>query len=295
VLFIIGITAFINSGCSNHLRNIDIVTQDNERKIISLKYDLKFTPETIKDSTYHVEINKFESAEVKNFNTRTVRSISTPYKFWRELYEVPCGVLLLPVSIGSHLLCICTLGIFPYDIPYSVTCTTFTGLNPFLNWESDSRNKEELVSLERKLISQKIEHSKTPIAKQNIIVKSGTRTKVYRTDDFGTFELNFLSTDDKISFFPKSRKITFILANNEKTVLKNMILTRDYLSKLIWSRSKINAYKYKPTGKKLFETVVYLENNGFKALAYQLEENELLRYKNNKFFHKEFNSAASIK
>ena len=47
-----------------------------------------------------------------------------------------------------------------------------------------------------------------------------------------------------------------------------------------------------PTGKNLFDTVIYLEKNGFELLAYTLEESELARKAGDKKFQSDFKSAA---
>ena len=286
-----GCTIFF-SGCANHLRNIDIVSQENDRRILNTKYELKLSPETIKDTSYHVEIQKFESAEIKRYEVRTVKTIATPYQWWREFYEIPAGIGLLPVSLGSHLLFIFTFGVLPYDIPKSINELSFTGMNPALNWENEARSEEKLVSLDRKMLSHTSENIKIPLARQDIVVRSGNQSKVFSTDDFGGFDLNFLALKDETMIFPTSRKVSFTLASDEKNELKRLILTRAYLSKLLWARTRINAYKMNPTGKNLFRTVVYLENNGFELLAYNLEESELARKAKDKKFQADFKSGA---
>ena len=288
-----GSALFFNGGCANHLRNIDIVSQENDRKVLNTKYELKLSPETIKDSSYHVEIQKLESAEVKKYEVRTVKTIATPYQWWREFYEVPAGIGLLPVSLGSHLLFLCSFGILPYDVPKTINELSFAGMNPALNWENEARNEETLVSLDRKMLSHTTENVKTPLAKKNIIVRSGNQSKIYSTDDFGGFDLNFLALQEKDTFFPSARKVSFVLESDENNELKRLILTRDYLSKLLWAKTKINAYKMNPTGKNLFDTVIYLEKNGFELLAYTLEESELNRKANDKKFQADFKSAAA--
>ena len=290
---VMGSALFFNGGCANHLRNIDIVSQENDRTVLNTKYELKLSPETIKDSSYHVEIQKLESAEIKKYEVRTVKNIATPYQWWREFYEVPAGIGLLPVSLGSHLLFLCSIGILPYDVPRTINELSFAGMNPALNWENEARNEETLVSLDRKMLSHTTENVKTPLAKQNIIVRSGNLSKVYSTDDFGGFDLNFLALQEKDTFFPATRKVSFVLESDGNNELKRLILTRDYLSKLLWARTKINAYKMNPTGKNLFDTVIYLEKNGFELLAYTLEESELNRKANDKKFQADFKSAAA--
>ena len=50
-----------------------------------------------------------------------------------------------------------------------------------------------------------------------------------------------------------------------------------------------------PSGKNLYDTVIYLEKNGFELLAYTLEESELNRKAKDKKFQQDFKSASSQK
>ena len=289
---VLGVLLFGMGGCANHLRDVDNVSQEDDKKVLSAKYELKLTPETIRESSYHVEIQKLESVEVKKFQVRTIKSIVTPYQGWRELYEVPAGIGLLPVSIGSHLLFICSFGILPYDIPKSITDLSFAGMNPALNWESEERSEEHLVSLDRKMLSDTTENLKTPFAQQAILVRSGKESRKYITDDFGGFDLHFLALTSADTFFPSARKVSFVAEAHSEKELKHIILTRDYLARLLWARAKIDAYRMSPTGKELFDTVIYLEKNGFEQLAYSLEESELNRMRDDRKFQDDFKSAA---
>ena len=288
-----GILPLIIAGCANHISDMETTSQEEDKKILNVKYDLKLTPETIRDASYHVEIEKQESVEVQKFQVNSVKSIVTPYQGWRELYEVPAGIGLLPVSIGSHLLFICTFGILPYDVPKSITNLSFTGMNPALNWENPERSEENLVSLERKMLSDVTENIKTPLAQQEILVRSEKDNRKYTTDDFGGFELNFLAVNEKETFFPNARKISFVLQGTPDKELKHVILTRDFLARLLKAQARINAYREKPSGKDLFDTVIYLETNGFEQLAYSLEESELARTANDSKFQADFKAAAA--
>lgn len=292
LLAVFGILPLVLAGCANHLRDTESVSQEDDKKTLSVKYDLKLTPETIRDASYHVEIEKQESVEVKKFQVNTVKSIVTPYQGWREFYEVPAGIGLLPVSIGSHLLFICTFGILPYDVPKNITNLSFTGMNPALNWENEDRSEENLVSAERKMLSDVTENIRTPLAQQDISVRSEKDNRMFTTDEFGGFDLNFLALNEKDTFYPNARKITFVLEGSPEKELKHVILTRDFLSRLSKAKDRINAYRANPSGKDLFDTVIYLEQNGFEQLGYSLEESELARTANDSRFQEEFKAAA---
>ena len=292
LLAVFGILPLILVGCANHLRDTESVSQEDDKKILNVKYDLKLTPETIRDASYHVEIEKQESVEVKKFQVNTVKSIVTPYQGWREFYEVPAGIGLLPVSICSHLLFICTFGILPYDVPKNITNLSFTGMNPALNWENEERSEENLVSAERKMLSDITENIRTPLAQQEIVVRSEKDSRKYTTDDFGGFDLNFLALNEKDTFYPNARKISFVLEDPSEKELKHIILTRDFLARLLKAKARINAYRTNPSGKDLFDTGIYLEKNGFEQLGYSLEESELARTVNDSKFQEDFKAAA---
>ena len=94
----------------------------------------------------------------------------------------------------------------------------------------------------------------------------------------------FSASMKKNTFFPEARKLSFALESGKE--LKHVILTRDFLAKLMWARIRINSYKMKPSGKLLFDTVIFLEKNGFEQLGYMLEESELKQYAETKSFRK---------
>ena len=282
----------LGGGCANHLRDLDTMSQEDDKRVLNVKYELKLSPETIRETSYHVEIQKLESVDIKKFQVRTVKSVVTPYQGWRELYEVPAGIGLLPVAIGSHFLFICSFGILPYDIPKSLTASSFTGMNPALNWESEERSEENLVLLDRKMLSHTTENIRTPLAQQEISVRAGKQSRKFRTDDFGGFDLHFLALNPADAFFPTARKISFVAETAPGRELRHIILTRDFLARLLWARAKIDAYRINASGKELFDTVIYLEKNGFEQLAYALEESELKKMEKNAKFQEDFRTAA---
>ena len=280
------------AGCANHIRNLETTNQEAEQKVLSLKYQFSLSQDPPRDTVFTATMEKLEQVDVRNFEIRTVKSLSTPYSFWRELYEVPSGIGLLPVSLGAHVLFLISIGMFPYDIPHSISDLAFTGMNPCLNWENETRVEEELVSADRKMLNRSLENRRTPVRKTSVLIQAGEFSRNLETDDFGSFTVHFLSTDPAETFFPLARKVSFSLASDPDKSLKNIILTREFLARLLKARSRINAYKVRPSGRKLMETVIELEKMKFDQLAYALEESELKKYGNNAQFQKEFQDAS---
>ncbi len=280
------------AGCANHIRNLETTNNESEQNVLSSKYNFTLSQDPPRDTTFTVTIEKLEQVDVKNFEIRTIKSYSTPYSFWRELYEVPSGIGLLPVSLGAHVLFLLSIGMFPYDIPHSINDLAFTGMNPCLNWESESRMEEELIRADKKMLNRSLETRKTPVMKTPVLIQAGDFSRTIATDDFGSFTVHFLSNDPTETFFPLARKVSFFLASEPDKSLKHIILTREFLARLLKARSRINAYKVRPSGRKLMETIIELEKMKFDQLAYALEEAELKKYENNARFQKEFQDAA---
>ena len=291
--FIFIFASLLSGGCANHIKNIETTTIGEDKKILNTKYELKLSPDTIKGSSFQVEIQKVEFCEIKKYKLNTIKSHETPYSGKKELYEIPAGIGLLPVSIGAHLLFICSFGMFPYDYPQLINNYAFTGLNPALNWEDEKRSIEKVVRIDRDLTSHVNETLKDPLAQNNIVVQAGNMQKTFFTDEFGVFELKFLSLKENDSFLPGSRKLSITLEGNKKICLKQLLLPRNYLSKINQARLEIDEYSKNPSGKKLFDTVISLERQGFDELAYMLEESEIAKFSGNKQFQLDFQAANS--
>lgn len=283
----------LTAGCVNHVKNISSVVQETERKVLSSKYNIKITPEPVTDASFSVTVEKLQRTNVVKIERCITKEIYTPYSGWRELYEIPSGLCLLPVSLCTHICFIVTFGMLPYDVPKSINNAAFAGMNPFLNWESDTRVEERLLEADKKTLSEEIVNDRIPVSQTPLIIKAGDFAKRITTDEFGSCSVYFLAVDQQNTFFPLTRKLSFILTDNGKKSRKDIILTREFLGKLLKARARINAYKVaKPSGKLLYNTVIELEKMKFDRLAYSLEEAELQRYKNNKQFQQDFKDAA---
>ncbi len=287
-----GIILACVGGCANHIRSTETVSNEVEQKTLETKYNFILSPDPPNDTSFSVSIEKLEHREVKSFEIKTVKSYSTPYSGWRELYEVPGGIGLLPVSLGAHLVFMLSIGMLPYEVPRTINNLAFTGLNPCLNWESESRVEEELLEANKKILTNYLENLRTPVAKTQILVQAGDFSKNFITDEFGGFTVHFLSLSQDETFFPLSRKVSFSLASDPGKVLKDVFLTREFLSRLLRARARINAYNANPSGKRLMETVIELEKMKFDQLAYSLEESELKKHAGNEKFLDDFKDAS---
>lgn len=285
------VLAGILTGCANFIRNYEETEDRVVRQTIGTKYDVRFTPEPPVAPEFPVTAVRVEKQQVQKYQVFVHGEVVTPYRGWRKSYEIPCGLLLIPASLGSHVLSVFTFGVYPFSFSGAVNDLAFTGLNPFLNWESDTRTEKRVLTSQDKLIDEFQEDKSTPLPDVAVSVVSGDVTKNYITDKFGVFQLSLVSLNPQDAVFNTAREFDFRVADDPQTTRKLMI-TREFAGKLLRARVIIVEYEMAPSGGKLVQSVKKLEELKFNDLAYALEKRELAKYKNNSSFMKDFNDAS---
>lgn len=279
------------AGCANTIRTYDDTEDRIERATIGTKYAVLLNPEMPDSFEFTATAATVHKQTVKKFQTFTHGEVVTPYQGWREFYEVPCGLVLVPVSLCSHLISVFTFGVYPFSFSNDVTCVAYSGLNPCLNWESESRTEKRPIDSEDKLIDVTEEDKVTPIPEAVIKVATSDLTREFKTDEFGTVKLTLVGLDRGESIFRGDREFHFTVSGDTDTTHR-LLISREFANKLLRARAAIMRYEAAPTGRKLAETVKTLEELKFTGLAFQLEKRELARNQENTAFMDEFNNMA---
>lgn len=287
---VIGMAGLL-SGCANFVRNYEETQDRVDRETIGTKYDVSFTPDPPVDSAFPVTALKVEKQQVKKYQVFVYGEVVTPYNGWRKTYEMPCGLLLAPISLCSHVLSVFTFGVYPFSVSGEINNLAFSGLNPCLNWESESRTEKRVLSTKDKLIDEFQEDKGTPLPNVAVTVLAGDAARNYVTDKFGVFQLTLVGLTPKDSAFNTAREFNFRVSNDPQ-VTKRLLITREFAGKLLRARAVIVRYEMAPSGRKLVQAVKQLEELKFNALAYDLEKRELAKYKNNSTFIKDLNDAS---
>ena len=279
------------AGCANTIRTYDDTEDRIERATIGTKYAVLLNPEMPDSFEFTATAATVHKQTVKKFQTFTHGEVVTPYQGWREFYEVPCGLVLVPVSLCSHLISVFTFGVYPFSFSNDVTCVAYSGLNPCLNWESESRTEKRPLTSDDKLIDETEEDKVTPIPEAVIKVATSDLTREFKTDEFGTVKLTLVGLDRGESIFRGDREFHFTVSGDTDTTHR-LLISREFANKLLRARAAIMRYEAAPTGRKLAETVKTLEELKFTGLAFQLEKRELARNQENTAFMDEFNNMA---
>ncbi|OQA87184.1 MAG: hypothetical protein BWY31_00896 [Lentisphaerae bacterium ADurb.Bin242] len=279
------------SGCANFIRNVESTVPEVERKNVSAMYAVRFDPDPPVNTVFPATAELVEKQLVKNYQVKKTEALVTPYSGWRKCYEVPCGLVLFPVSIASHIVSAVTFGVYPFSVSGVINDLAFSGMNPFLNWETESRTALRPISSERVLTDEVTANKVTPLSKVKVRVLSGERSKDFVTDSFGVFKVTLVGISQEDSLFNAARNLEFQVGDN-LTPVKSIILSREFVGKLLRARATIVAYEMAPSGTKLVHAVKTLEKLNFIQLAYDFEKRELEKYKNDTAFMNDFNKVS---
>ena len=293
VICFIAVLMPVVSGCANFIRNYEATEDRVTRTLVGSKNDVVFKPSTPVDSEFTAVAVTVNKEKVKKIQVFIRGEVETPYSWWREFYEVPCGLVLVPVSLCSHILSVFTFGVYPFSFSNQITDLAYSGLNPALNWESESRSVKKVTEAKEKMFDEQEEDKVIPIANAVIILQTGNLKRSLQSDKFGEAKVVLVGLNKEDSVFIGDREFIFSIEGKKKMAPRQLLINRTFANKLLRARAAIQRYRFgRPTGKKLVQTVKTLEEMKFNRLAFQLEKQELTKHKNNRAFMAEFNKVS---
>ena len=293
VICFIAVLMPVVSGCANFIRNYEATEDRVTRTLVGSKNDVVFKPSTPVDSEFTAVAVTVNKEKVKKIQVFIRGEVETPYCWWREFYEVPCGLVLVPVSLCSHIISVFTFGVYPFSFSNQITDLAYSGLNPALNWESESRSVKKVTEAKEKMFDEQEEDKVIPIANAVIILQTGNLKRSLQSDKFGEAKVVLVGLNKEDSVFIGDREFIFSIEGKKKMAPRQLLINRTFANKLLRARAAIQRYRFgRPTGKKLVQTVKTLEEMKFNRLAFQLEKQELTKHKNNRAFMAEFNKVS---
>ena len=283
--------AAVFCGCGNVIRTYDEIEDRIDRTVIGTKHAVVFTPAEPSGFEFTATAANVTKQKVKKYQVFVHGEMVTPYEGWRECYEMPCGLLLVPVSLCSHILSVFTFGVYPFSFSNNVTDLAYSGLNPCLNWESETRLEKCPLEAKDKLVDESEEDQVSPIPNAVINVSTGGAERRFATDKFGAAKIVLVGLTRKESLFGGDRLFRFTIAG-DKELTREWLISRQYANRLLRARAAIMRYESAPSGKELVQAVKTLESLKFTGLAYQFERGELEKHRKDEAFMREFNDVS---
>lgn len=224
------LAATLVTGCANHLK-VDTHTEtEMERQKVSQAIDIETNAGSlITVPLIAVQVQDSQAFKVKTYEAKTEYDVVTPYQGLRELYEVPLGLVLLPVAVVVNVLDFATLGLLPNKLTDVPLDWSFAGMNPFMNIESESRTERELVKSDKKLVDEKEEFLKKPFAGKTLQVSASEARIDVILDEHGKAEVSMIRLS---ALTTNIEKVTLKADNGEKSIQRDIDVSRQLRNQL---------------------------------------------------------------
>ena len=266
------------TGCANHLEDITKEVPENSRTVLENQYIVTADKEIPDSASFKITLEEAENVKVTVYQVRKYSTLYTPYEGWRESYEILSGICLLPVAVVSNVLSVFTFSMFPFSWSAEVTKYSFDGMNPCMNFESQSRAEEIPVKVERTLVDTYTETKRKPLADESLIIRMDKDVfGTVKTDALGQAEIHLLTLDLDATVPITSRHLDIYLEKNN-ALCKSIPLSRSLLARMNSARRALMKYYAAPNGNSLADCVREMERLSFEQLAFQLEEAELKKH-----------------
>jgi hypothetical protein len=183
------------TGCANQLSQRNEHEERVERKLLEhrLLIDAGSPPELDQPQRL-VRVEEQKTFEVTPFEVTRRYQRYTPYQPWRELYEIPLGVVAVVAGVGANLVNVITLGSLPESATRGWIDYGLAGLNPFMNAESNGRAQQNLAAVDEQKGEPREETTSLPWAERPVLVTAGQQTHELTTNRDGVLRLNLLDS-----------------------------------------------------------------------------------------------------
>lgn len=135
----------LTTACANHIRFVESETDQSKQTVLEQAYAIDTPGGVIDQPQIELALFKQEVVETQSAKRITKTEELTPYRGGREAFEVPAGLVSLPLSFAFNLIDCLLFGYIPNDVVYGYTHWTFAALNPALNTESSDRKQTRVV------------------------------------------------------------------------------------------------------------------------------------------------------
>lgn len=229
------------TGCANHIK-IDTLTETEiTRDQLSHSVDIETNAGSlVTNPLINVNVKDNKTFNVKTFEKKSDFDLSTPYEGVRELYEFPMGVVLLPVAVVVNVLDFATLGLLPDRFTDAVLDSSFSGMNPFLNIESETRVERKLVKSDSKIVDEKEEYFVKPLSSQELSVSTGNGDGMQvMLDVNGKAEVSLVRLS---TLSMNIENVILTVKSEDVTTQKDIDVSRQLRSQLVLASDVTNKY-----------------------------------------------------
>jgi hypothetical protein len=284
--------AMLTLACSNHIRFVEFETKNLSADVKELRYQVDEAPEMIEGPKIELNYYREELIESRIDLTLTKVEEFTPYGPARELYEVPLGLVSIPLTLGFNVIGVILPGYVSRSAVNKYTDWTFAAANPFLNVESTKRVGRREVDVVTRTAEVRENLVQKPLANWPVEIHFDNDEAVrMETDEEGRISFHLLEVGTS-SLSAPPRKLTLSVGSHKTPgdpLRLEFYVDRD-LSRRVYEASKLIPVVNSPlvSSSRLSRAVYALDQIGFKEYSLRMEDQIYERFASNEAFLSRF-------
>jgi hypothetical protein len=264
------------AGCANHIRYVDASEEHHDLQVRSTAYMIESHTPVIETDLVQLRLFKLEVDDDKAKRSTTKFDEFTPYEGARELYEVPLGIVCIPVALLANVGRVLTFGMIPGQAVDNFTSWAFTAVNPFMNAADPTRVQTRPVSTVTSDGEVKETRVETPLEQVNVAVNfDDYGGRVMKTDSKGQLDFDLLDVITE-SLATRPRKLVVSTPNpagGSEEIRREFFIERELAARVYEARNHVLAYRNGPRdAATLGEAVAALDRLQFKDYSLTLED-----------------------
>src|SRR5471030_2612379 len=183
------------SGCANQMSQRSEHEERVERKLLdhSLLIDVG-EPKTLELPQRRVKIHEQKTFEVTEYEVTRRYDRYTPYQPWREIYEIPLGMVAIVAGVGANVVNVFAFVTLRDRLTKDWLSYGRPWISPFMNVQSHGRAQQNLAGIDEVQRDKRTEYSSLPWSERPVQVKAGKDTFELTTDKNGVLRLNLLDS-----------------------------------------------------------------------------------------------------
>jgi hypothetical protein len=264
----------VAAGCANHVRFDDEVRERETRDVIRATTRIQTREPVIAQAAVELALSADERVRVRRRETLVRLDEETPWRAQNELWEVPAGLVTVPVFLALRAADKLCLGLIPDDTIENGTDFSFAALNPALNVESTERLHAREVTRKSRELERAEEEQTRPLTDTPVVLSLGRGpSQRLSTDGEGHVRIELLAlVNDVPATPPRMLRIEVAGEGARKTMVRELPLTR-LISARVARAAKARATARAPgvSAEAAAQALVSLDALGFPESALALE------------------------
>ncbi len=262
--------------CANHIRYVDAESEKRDTTPKSTSYVIESNSPEVETDIVKLDVMKVSVTDESSARSTTKYEEYTPYDGTREIWEVPVGIVCMPLALLLNLGDILTFGMIPNETVDGFTAWTFAAANPFMNPEDPERVEKRPVETIVKEGETKEHREETPLANVNVAVHFDDNDgPIMKTDSKGALGFSVLDVITE-SLQTRPRKLIVSTpdpAGGSEVIQREMYIDRDLAARIYEARTHVLAYKNGPHDPATMgEAVAVIDQLKFKDYSLTMED-----------------------